>query len=130
MTVCKQSLKALLVAFVLQLVLWILLANFLRLPVWECQSALLQLNVQSLVSTVRVFFFTGNFTCNLTFWPELLSFSIHDCISVWYFTLQRDCVHKSFDLSIKVSENFRKHLRALKTIIITIFSCNTICFWN
>ena len=52
------------------------------------------------------FFFAGNSTCNLTFWPELLSFAICDCISVWYFALQRDCAHKSFDLS-KVSENFR-----------------------
>ena len=68
------------------------------------------------------FFFAGNSTCNLTFWPELLSFAIRDCISVWYFALQRDCAHKSLDLS-KVSENFRNIQDLWKQYIV---SCNTI----
>ena len=68
-------------------------------------------------------FFAGNFTCNLTFWPELLSFAIRDCISVWYFALQRDCAHKS---SIWVK--FQKTSETSKTFEnnIIIVSCNTI----
>ena len=120
---CKQSLEALLVAFVLQLVFWILLANFFQLPVWECTSALSQLSTYS-----QGVFFAGNCTCNLTFWPELLSFAIRDCISVWYFTLQHDCPHKSFDLSIRVK--LQKTLETSNSFENNIVSCNTICFWH
>ena len=52
-------------------------------------------------------FFAGNSTCNVTF---------------WYFALQRDCAHKSFNLS-KVSENFRNIQDLWKQYIV---SCNTI----
>ena len=117
MTVCKVSRHFLLLLF-FSLSFEFYLPIFLQLPVCECPSALLQLNVRSSVSTVRVFFFAGN----LTFWPELLSFAIRDCISVWYFALQRDCAHKSLDLS-KVSENFRNIQDLWKQYIV---SCNTI----
>ena len=55
--VCKQSLKALLIAFVLQLVFRILFADIFRLPVCECLSASSQLNVWLSVSTVGGCFF-------------------------------------------------------------------------
>ena len=108
-----------------------LLIFFDNLPVWECLSALSQLNVRSSVSTYsQGVFFAGNCTCNLTFWPELLSFAICDCISVWYFTLQHDCPHKSFDLSIRVK--LQKTLETSKSFENNkiIVSCNTICFWH
>ena len=80
---CKQSLKALLVALFLPLVFWIQLADFFfRLPVCECPSALSQLNFWSSVFTVRVFFR----------WKHCLylncCFAIRDSISVWYFALR------------------------------------------
>ena len=108
---CKQSLKAFLNAFVLQLFFRILFVDIFWLPVCECLSALSQLNVWLSVSTVRGCFFTWNFTCNLTSWLELLFSQIHNSITVWCFALcfflRRDCVHKSF--------NFNIHLRLQKT---------------
>ena len=55
---CKQSLKALLIAFVLTACLSSSTCRhfFFRLPVCECPSALSQLNFWSSVSTVRVLF--------------------------------------------------------------------------
>ena len=63
-TVCKHSLKALLVAFEFYSPI------FFRLPVCECPSALSQLFIG--VYNLRVFFFAGNLLCNLTCLLELL----------------------------------------------------------
>ena len=127
---CKQSLKANLVAFVLQLVFWILLAYIFRLPVCECLSALSQLNVSLLMSTVGGCFFTWNFTCNLTSWLELLFSQIRNSITVWCFPFcfffRRDCVHKSFNFyyTSKASENFRNVQELWKQHFV---SCNRLC---
>ena len=127
---CKQSLKANLVAFVLQLVFWILLAYIFRLPVCECLSALSQLNVWLSVSKVKGCFFTWNFTCNLTSWLELLFSQIRNSITVWCFPFcfffRRDCVHKSFNFyyTSKASENFRNVQELWKQHFV---SCNRLC---
>ena len=120
---CKQSLKALLVAFVLQLVFWILLANFLWLPVWECPSALLQLNVQSSVSTVRVFFLLETL---LAIWP----FDLNCSVLQYAIASQFDISPFNVTVHIKVSiwVKFQKTSETSKTFEnnIIIVSCNTI----
>ena len=114
----------------LRFVFRIQLANiFFRLRVCECPLALWQLNFWSLVSTVRVLFR----------WKHFLylnsCFATRNSISVRYFALRffvrRDCVHKSFDLTIHVklqkTSETSKSFWALKAI----YSLgNAIRSWN
>ena len=110
----------------LRFVFRIQLANiFFRLRVCECPLALWQLNFWSLVSTVRVLFR----------WKHFLylnsCFATRNSISVRYFALRffvrRDCVHKSFDLTIHVklqkTSETSKSFWALKAIY-SLVQCN------
>jgi len=85
-----------------------------------------QLNCWSSVSTFRVFFSAGNFTCNLTAWPELLflpyAIASPFDISPLRFLWDVKCsIHKSFDLNIHVK--LKKTSETSKSFENSIQSC-------
>ena len=79
--VCKQSVKAPLVAFEFYLPI------FFQLQVCEGPLALSQLNVWLSVSTVWGCFFCGKLYWQFELLTRIAVFAIRDSISVWYFAL-------------------------------------------